>query len=261
MTCRILTCMMLAGIQCVSTALPISIVDLSVPYQQNFDSLASSGLGHTALPLGWVIHESGNSADGKYTPSTGSSNTGDTYSFGAGGSTERALGGLRSSNLIPLFGAQFRNDTGQVMTGWSISYWGEQWRLGTTNRQDWLRFGYSLDATSLTNGTWVSVPALDFGSPSTSGPVGQKNGNDSAYRTYLSHTIDGLGIEPGQTWWIRWTDDDVFGADDGLAVDDLVISFRGFGGPAALPEGGSGTILLALAMIVLGRLRCALTQE
>ena len=40
------------------------------------------------------------------------SNTGDTYSYGAAGSTDRALGGLRSGSLIPLFGACFTNNTG-----------------------------------------------------------------------------------------------------------------------------------------------------
>lgn len=252
---RVLTCVIVAGAPLACLAVPISITDLVVPYFQNFDTLASSGSGHTLLPTGWVIHESGANADGKYTAGTGSSNVGDTYSFGGSGSTERALGGLRSANLIPMFGAQFRNDTGQVITAFTLSYWGEQWRLGAAGRQDWLWFAYSLDATSLEDGSWVRVPELDFGSPSTTGSVGARNGNDPTYRTYLSHTIEGLQIAPGQTWWIRWADYDAPGADDGLAVDDLVMTFRGAGPPRVLSDSGVTLVLLALGLLGVRGLR------
>ncbi|HQX92989.1 MAG TPA: hypothetical protein PKX50_10985, partial [Thermomonas sp.] len=56
-------------------------------YTQNFDTLANTGTSST-LPAGWLMSETGASANGTYTAGTGSSNTGDTYSFGAAGSSE-----------------------------------------------------------------------------------------------------------------------------------------------------------------------------
>ncbi|MGA4645487.1 PEP-CTERM sorting domain-containing protein [Limisphaera sp. 4302-co] len=251
MKLRILTFMTLLGLRAISWGTPISITDPSLPYTQDFNSLASSGTGHSSLPPGWAIHEDGSNADGLYRAGTGSSNTGDTYSFGASGDSDRALGGLRSGSLIPSFGAQFRNDSGQTIVAMTIAYWGEQWRLGFEDRADRLLFAYSLDATSLADGTWTAVPDLNFATPDFSG-VGAKNGNDTDHRYQVTATISGLSIQPGDTWWIRWEDYDAPGADDGLAVDDLTITFQTMGGPATMPDGGATGALLGLALAVLG---------
>ncbi len=219
-------------------AVPVSISNLGVPYTQDFNSLASTGTENTFLPTGWVIQESGTNANGKYAAGTGSSNTGDTYSFGTD-SSDRALGGLRSSNLVPLFGVEFRNDTGSVITTLQIEYGGEQWRLGTTGRVDRLDFQYSLNATSLTSGTWVDVDALDFQSPETSGSVGARNGNSLSNRTLRTETISSLSISPGNSFWLRWVDFDANGADDGLAVDDFKLTALGATESHKVPDGGA----------------------
>jgi len=233
-------------------AVPVSLSSLGVPYTQDFNTLASSGTGST-LPTGWTFLEVGSNANGLYTAGTGSSNTGDTYSFGPSGSSERALGGLRSSNLIPLFGVEFRNDTGSTIASLAIAYTGEQWRLGNTGRVDRLDFQYSMDATSLTTGTWQDFDALDFTSPSTSGSTGARNGNDPANRTLLSATLP-LTVPAGGTFRLRWMDFDATGADDGLAVDDF--SLTAWGSPSlAVPEAGrtAGLLGLALAGLVVAR--------
>jgi hypothetical protein len=249
MKLRTLTCMTLFGLSNWLGAVPISITDPGVPYSQDFNSLASSGTGHSTLPVGWFIYETGSNADGLYRAGTGSSNTGDTYSFGEANSTDRALGGLRSSSLVPTFGAQFVNASSQVITAMTLSYWGEQWRLGQQNRDDQLLFSYRLDATSPADGTWIRVSQLDFASPDTSSNVGAKNGNDSAHRYQLTYTISGLFIQPGDGWWIRWEDYDALGADDGLAVDDLVITFQTLGRPTTVPDGGSGFALMVTGLL------------
>lgn len=140
---------------------PVSISQLGTPYVQDFNTLASSGVS-SSLPSGWVFVESGANANDLYTAGTGSSNTGDTYSFGSSSNSDRALGGLRSNNLVPLLGVAFRNDTGKTINALAISYFGEQWRLGANGRQDRLDFQYTLNATSLTNGTWIDADDLDF---------------------------------------------------------------------------------------------------
>ena len=193
-------------------------------YSQNFDSLASSGTS-SIVPFGWAFVESGSNANTIYTAGIGSSNAGDTWSFGAAASTERAFGGLRSSSLIPIFGAQFKNNTGSTITQIPITYIGEQWRAGVTNRgaADRLDFQLSTDATSLITGTWTDYDALDFQSPNINTTAGALDGNAAGNRTTVSSIITGLNIINGSTFWIRWTDFDITSSDDGLAIDDFSI--------------------------------------
>jgi predicted extracellular nuclease len=226
----------------------VSLTTLGTPYTQNFDTLASSATGST-VPTGWVFVESGTNANGTYTAGTGSSATGDTYSFGAAGSTERAFGGLQSGSLIPTLGASFTNNTGATIASLDIAYTGEQWRLGATGRTDQLSFQYSTTATSLTTGAWTDVHVLDFTAPVTAGTVGALDGNLGANRTVITtQTISGLSIPPGATIWIRWNDFNATGSDDGLAIDDFSLTPQGGVSlptlsisSVSLAEGNSGT--------------------
>ncbi|MCW5848538.1 MAG: hypothetical protein KIT87_00360, partial [Anaerolineae bacterium] len=204
-----------------------SLTTLGSAYTQNFDTLSNTA-GSTTNNLtitGWFMTESGGGArdNEQYAVDTGGSTTGDTYSYGAAGSTERALGQLRSGTLIPLFGALFTNNTGSTITSLSIAYNGEEWRLGTAGRTDQMNFEYSTNAVDLVTGTWTNVPALNFVTPDTV-TVGAKNGNAAADRTAISSTITGLSIANGASFWIRWNDQDASGADDGLAVDDFSLT-------------------------------------
>ncbi len=210
-----------ARAQCVSLTVP------GAPYTQNFDTLSNTaGSTTNALTIaGWFMTESGAGArdNEQYAVDTGGSNTGDTYSYGAAASTERALGSVRSGTLTSTFGACFTNNTGGEITSLGILYTGEEWRLGTAGRTDRIDFHYSVDATSLTTGTWTDVNALDFTTPDTA-TTGAKNGNASAYRTALSSILSGLTVADGATFWIRWMDADATSADDGLAVDDFLLA-------------------------------------
>ncbi len=201
----------------------VSLTALDVSNNQNFDSLASSGTTNTVVPQGWMFLETGTNANNTYAAGTGSSNTGNTYSLGL--DSDRAFGGLQSGSLVPTIGASFLNNTGTILTALHIVYTGEQWRLGATPRAqaDRLDFQISYDATSLSTGTWTDVDSLDFNSPILSGTVGALNGNLAANRSGKSYTIQGLSISPGATFWIRWTDFNVAGSDDALAVDDFSI--------------------------------------
>lgn len=244
------TALLIAGLihqltaSAVGTAISLSALDTA--YTQDFDTLANAGTS-AALPVGWAFSESGSNANALYNSGTGSSSSGDTYSFGAAGSSERALGGLQSSSLITTFGACFQNDTSATITKLTITYNGEMWRLGaTTGRLDRLDFQISTDATSLTTGTWTDVDALDFTTPNTTAPTGAKNGNDVSNRTAISADLTGISLAPGAMFFLRWTDFNASGSDDGLAIDDFSLT------PAALPtltisdaavlEGNSGTL-------------------
>jgi predicted extracellular nuclease len=219
-------------------------------HSQNFDTLSNTAGSTTnsSLPAGWLLTETGGGArdNEQYAVDTGSGNTGDTMSYGAAGSTDRAFGGLQSGTLIPVFGACFTNNVGGALSGFDVAYTGEQWRLGTAARTDRIDFQYSLNATSLTTGTWVDVDTLDFTTPNTA-TTGAKDGNAAGNRTAISASVGSISIASGATFCIRWNDSNASGADDGLAVDDFSITVAG----AALPtlsindvtalEGDSGT--------------------
>jgi hypothetical protein len=217
----IITLFLLAG-TCIGQTISLT----GTLYSQDFNTLSNTA-GSTTNNLtitGWFITETGGGArdNEQYAVDNGASTTGDTYSYGTAAATDRALGGLRSGTLIPNFGAAFTNNTGDVISSMTISYTGEQWRLGTISRTDQLNFEYSTNATDLTTGTWTNVSALNFISPTTA-TVGAKDGNAAANRTALSNNITGLSIPNGATFWIRFTDIDATGADDGLSVDDFSI--------------------------------------
>lgn len=152
---------------------------------QNFDTLANSGTANTALPVGWAFVETGTGANTTYAAGTGSSSTGNTYSFGATGATDRALGALRTSSVSSMWGTEVTNGTGGVLVSLLVSYVGEQWRLGALGREDRIDFAYSVDATSLTTGTWVDVAALNFVAPITTGTTGALDGNAAANQSLL----------------------------------------------------------------------------
>ncbi|OYV06160.1 MAG: PEP-CTERM sorting domain-containing protein, partial [Verrucomicrobiales bacterium VVV1] len=209
-------------------------------YSQNFDTLASSGTANTALPTDWAFSEIGTGANTTYAADTGALTTGNTYSYGGTGSGERALGGLQSNAVAPTFGAVFKNDiTGGTTIDLTLSYTGEQWRLGATGRVDRLDFQYSTNATSLTTGTWTDVNALDFTAPVTTGTVGALNGNLTANRVSISSTFT-MTIAEGANFWIRWNDFNPTGSDDGLAIDDL--SITAVPEPSAALLGGLGLL-------------------
>ncbi len=194
------------------------------PPVQTFDSLASTGTGST-LPEGWYfVKSNGNTT---YTADNGAANSGNTYSYGSAGSSERALGVIRSNSNTSTIGARLRNDTTAALSEIAVAYTGEQWRLGATGRADQLQFEYSLDATSVTTGTWTPVAALHFSSPTTTGAVGALDGNAAANRTAISGSITGLNLGPGAGLWVRWNDIDVTGSDDGLAIDDVSFAVAG----------------------------------
>jgi len=211
---------LLALALCPAAGAQVPLTAYGVPVTEDFNTLAAN-LSSTVVPAGWAFFETGTNANGGYVANNGSSNTGDTFSYGASLVPERAFGALRSGSLVTTVGAAFVNNIGGPVGRLDIEYVGEQWRLGTLGRLDQWDFQYSLNATSLVTGTWTDVDALDFIAPTQAGTVGALDGNVSPNRTLISATISGLALTPGAVIWIRWSDLDATGADDGLAVDDF----------------------------------------
>lgn len=243
---KIFTLMLVLLTGLVASAQTISIGSLNTNFTQDFNSLANTGTSNL-LPTGWRLLEVGTGPqfDQLYLADDGTANSGNTYSYGSTGSTERAFGAILSGSITPTLGAAFVNNTGANITSLSISYAGEMWRAGVASRgaADRLDFQYSTDATELNNGTWINVDALDFSSPTISTTAGPKDGNSTGFRSTVSATITGLNIANGAVFFIRWNDFNITGADDGLSIDDFSISAGGAAAPACTVPGGTASNL------------------
>ena len=216
----------------------INVTSANFTYTQNFNTLDASATNSSNLPLGWAIKEIGTSASANnmYRSGAGSSNAGDVYSFGDSASTERALGSIASGTNATSFGAKFMNTSAtDTIKKFVISHRLEQWRVGDTlNKPDTTYFYYSTTADSVGDTVaahWTEVPGLMLNSlvmvsTSTAGNslAGNASGNYATKADSFSVTL-----LPGQHLIIKWVDKNTTGSDDGLAIDDVNITFRGTG--------------------------------
>lgn len=205
---------------------PLTFGQISIstsPYSQDFDALGTSSVtaaggnlgAHSVSLTGWYFLESGSSANTTMTAGTGSSNTGDTYNTGLASNSNRKLGGLQSNSLIPSFGFFFTNSTGSTVAALNITYSGETWRVAGTNRSDRLDFQYSTTATSL-SGTFTDFNALDY----VNDPV-PSTGSGSLIQTSPVSGKLMLTIPTGSSVFLRWSDFNVGGSDDLMAVENF----------------------------------------
>lgn len=248
---------LLAALMLLSFSLlnPAATVEAAVPglsggYTQNFDTLANTGdgnswvneeMGLVTLP-GWRIISFNGAPPSTYRTSNSQTN-GSIYSWGSDGSSERALGSITSgSQPMYHYSVQLDNDTDTVITAVTVSYRGEQWVIGGSNNAlNSLTFDYQVNAAGINQGTWTSVPALDFVSPKTASAARAANdGNSPGSFTNLNATIN-LTLQPGASLWLRWTDIDNIGSDHGLAIDDLVVTINGAPVPTQTPAAPTET--------------------
>jgi Thrombospondin type 3 repeat len=209
---------------------PRRISRVGTAYTENFDTLSQGSSGQT--PPGWTFVEFGDLANNSYNGSNGATFVGDTYSTGMFQSLERSFSLFRGKtvgNIQPgsMIGATFRNTTGATIEALNIAYTGEQWSRDGDGNEDFLTFGLSTDATSLTTGTWMQPGELELSSPNTTANGGTQtaiNGNDPANRALKSAAIP-VSIPPGATFWVRWAEAEANppGDDDVLGVDDFSI--------------------------------------
>ena len=209
-------------------------------YTQNFNSLATSGSNNVwtdnVTLVGWYAA----GFDGTYRAATSTSNGSarDLYSFGNPSNTaDRALGALNGGNGAPIyFGVQLVNSTGAAIDSLTASIQAEKYMQPGGN--DTTTAAYGLGLSSLTSGTWTSVPALNV----SSSVVGQN----------LSLTLSNLGWAPSQSLWFRWTDVNSSGNDRSLAIDNFALSVNP---GTAIPEPSTYALLLGLGTVGLAAVR------
>ncbi len=205
-------------------------------YLEDFNALPFTGSSNNAnsLPQGWAFSEAGSGGTLTFAADNGTLATGNTYSYGPSQNSDRALGELTSGTVQTTLGACFLNDTGLVITSFTIEYFGEMWRLGQADAiVDRLDFEYSTNATSIVDAApgvlWTPVNSLDFTSPNNTSPAGAKDGNAAANR----HDFDPIavippqGIPDGGVFYIRWLSiANIGGTNDGLAIDDFKLNIN-----------------------------------
>lgn len=238
-----------------------SAAGVSGGYSQDFNSLITAGSAAT-LPAGipeWAFDETGTcDTNPDYDADDGGSNTGDTYSYGTGVATDRALGALASGNCTTRIGARFDNNTGQTINQLAVNFNCEHWRQA--NGVSTLAFEYKVaNGCSITDATWVAVTGLNCNQTSTGTSSTALDGN--AIRTAIAATITGLSIANGDDFCIRWSNADVTSNDDGLGIDDFSLNPQG---PLALrldkfsgrsePQGLTPALMVLVASLAMAAL-------
>ncbi|MFM7667323.1 MAG: MopE-related protein [Bacteroidota bacterium] len=207
-------------------------------YSQNFDALLNTGsvnnwVDNSTIPS---VFSQRTSTSTTYTAGTGTLSTGGLYSFGATGSTERALGTVGSANTTSggnfAHGVLLQNTSGFNINSLNVTYTLEQWRNGGNTNPNVVTFWYKVSTTTITNLTpasntgWTAVTVLNATSPINTATSGPLDGNNSLNRVTLSNiTIPNLVIPTGSFIMLRWYDPDHTGSDHGLGIDDLSIDW------------------------------------
>ncbi|MEY4595220.1 MAG: hypothetical protein RIQ47_1630, partial [Bacteroidota bacterium] len=215
-------------------------------YTQDFNSLPTTGsTGMTGFGLGPYYLSTpavnaanmtgwqhtlvgGTSADVVFGIDNGGSSSGGVKSYGITGSNNRSLGSLATSSSVPAFGAILINNTGGPLTTITVSYTGQQWRLGGSGTPNRLDFSYAVGSPNITSGVFSTVANLGFQNPVSSGVAAALDGTLPQNQVPVSGTITlNTNWLPGESLAIRWTDLNDAGNDEGLAIDDFIFSAAG----------------------------------
>lgn len=217
-------------------------------YTETFDSLPTSGgngnawTNDSTLP-GWSLFTKNLSPFPRISAGTGSSTTGDFYSFGLSDDTDRALGGIASGNAIfgspatgtlaGYFAAQLTNGTTSPFNSFTVSFDGEQWRNGGgTGLPQSMVFEYGFGSSFESVSGWTAPGGtFDFTSPTFSATASALDGNAAENRAAgLGGTISSLAWQPGESLWVRWIENNDASNDHGLAIDNFSITTTQEGG-------------------------------
>lgn len=252
------TCLLGWGSSLSTSHADIILTAGNLTYSQDFNTLTSDH--RTTIP--WVNDPVADGADGltgwyanedatgtaEIRGSTGGNSVSRNYSYATGSADpDRALGTLAAGGTGNIrFGVAFVNNTGSNLSGFNLSYGGEQWRVGQDNDAiNQITVAYQIfspGSGSITNSGYTALPSTTFNTPQLNSATGAAlaiNGNLPANRVAGLTAAQSVTWSDGDELWIRFFDSNNSGFDHGMAVDDF--SFT------AVPEPGTFA-LLALAL-------------
>jgi hypothetical protein len=201
---------------------------------QNFDSLGTSGTA--ALPAGWKMSAAGAGTTAGYSTSgnltavtqqasSGSPTAGGRYNWGSS-SSDRALGFMTSGSYASpnAIMVAFKNSTGSTITGFSISFDYERYRINTA--------AASVTFSRSTNGsTWTSDTAGQSGAFST----GSSSYTFSSGTTVSkSFSVSAISLAPDSLYYFKWDFNTTGGSSQGIGLDNF--SLTATTAPAATPN-------------------------
>lgn len=210
----------------------INISTTTGSHSENFNSLVISGsetwIDNSTIS-NWYAQRTGTGSN--IVANDGSNSAGNLYSYGTVSSSDRALGSVGSGNAAIghlAWGVKLRNTTNSTLQIF-LAYTGEQWRNSGAGSQT-VSFYYKKSLTDFNaldpnnNLTWTNVSSLNFTSPITGGTAGALDGNNALNRTVFSTTAV-TTLAPNEYIVLKWDDPDHTGADHGLSIDDVTISW------------------------------------
>lgn len=232
----------------------VSITNPGESIIENFDSLPGSpdnsafSWTDNSTIVGWYLSASTCRIEAS---TSGMDNTGAIYTIASG--SDRSLGSKASSSTGTLhYGLRLKNTTSQTITSIQLSFYGEQWSIAENESNiNELTFSYQVDSsvTSLTTGSWTTVPDLAFtqlytsaqsagmGGAACAGFAAQclgLDGNAAANRVRVTACLDVI-LTGGSEVMLRWTDTDTPSNDHHLQIDDLTVTANQVSCSVALP--------------------------
>lgn len=248
-----------------SAVAAVSVTGTNFTYSQNFNSLASAGTvpwANESTIAGWSLFTSTLAPPATYRADIGNQDIGSFTSYGASGSSERALGAIGDSNayfgspasgvIAGYIAVAFTNNAGVALDSFTLSFKGEQWRYATSvTPAQTMVLEYGFGPTFAAVGSWTAPGGnFDWTSPLFGAGTGGVDGN-SAGAVLNRGGVATVSWAAGQTLWVRWIERNDVGNDQGLGIDDLTFSVT------AVPEPTQAAMLIAggLAVLAVARRR------
>ena len=153
------------------------------------------------------------------------------YHFGGTGSTDRALGGIAGTATWDgqgYVGIRLKNGSTKTITNLEVEYAMEQWYNSSRTQAATVTVEYQRSASGITSvfdGRWTAISALNVAAPSTSAAIAPRDGNAATNRRVMHTTLAGLNLRVGEEIMLRFGY--AFNSTsngNGLSIDDVVIT-------------------------------------
>lgn len=177
-------------------------------------------------------------------PNANSSNSGGIYTYTCGGNAMIGSRASGSANNL-YYGVRLKNTSGAAITRIEVSFdWFQVSLAQSGSNVNTIQFHYQTGAsvTSLTGGTWTSVPGLNFSS-TTNGPSGSNQLQwyppcQAAYSSQRGSNSECIAvtIPAGSEIMLRWYDVDDSQNDHHMGIDNVrILAFDENGGSCISP--------------------------